>query len=258
MAMGRAMLGMYRILAALASLAALAAAAPEAMAQSSFLDTAELRSVGWSGFLDVAFILQSLSSLSLAIALGALIAFHPMTRRTVDTIEEAELPKIYIMYALIGALIGETVLRYGMVVGLVVFGIGGLMRFRTTTAGPRDTGRLIVVTLIGLISGLNLPHFAVLGALFAFALIYFFDAHPLCRLVVRRLPGKRFEPAVSAYRAALRDFECRLLLERQNARRERVEFVFRIPRRRAPSDLQLALERRVAEDLRGEIDLRIE
>lgn len=243
---------------ALAAFAALTLAAPAASAQSSFLDTAELRGIGWSGFLDVQFLLQSLASLTLAIALGAVIAFHPMTRRTVDTIEEAELPKIYIIYALIGALIGETVLRYGMVVGLVVFGIGGLMRFRTNTTGARDTGRLIVVTLLGLISGLNLPHIAVLGAIFAFVLIYVFDARPLCRLVVRQLPAKRVDEAVNAYRAVLRDFQCKLLIERQSSRRQRVEFVFRIPGRRSPSDLQLALDRQLPPDLRGEVDLGVE
>jgi hypothetical protein len=96
---------------------------------------------------------ESFLSLILAIFLGAVIAFHPTTVRTVDTRAEAELPKVLIMYALVGAVVGEIVLEYGMVVGFVIFGLGGLMRFRTDAASTRDTGRLIMVTLVGLIAG---------------------------------------------------------------------------------------------------------
>ena len=77
------------------------------------------------------------------------------------------------------------------------------MRFRSRTTSTRDTGRLIMVTLIGLICGLNLPHFAVLAALFAFILIYLFDAHPTCRLVVDGLPSKRTVESADVYRAVL-------------------------------------------------------
>ena len=41
------------------------------------------------------------------------------------------MPKVYIMYAFIGAVIGVTVREFGMVIGVVVFGIGGLIRFGT-------------------------------------------------------------------------------------------------------------------------------
>src|SRR5688572_24619174 len=132
-----------------------------------FSETEQLPSIGWAGFLDGGHMLQSALALMLAIALGAVIAFHPTTRRSIDTREEAELPKVLIMYALIGAVIGEIVLKYGMVVGFVIFGLGGLMRFRTDAATTRDTGRLIMVTLIGLIAGLNLPHFAVMATAFS-------------------------------------------------------------------------------------------
>ena len=85
--------------------------------------TRELPSIGWAGFLDSGAMLQSFLSLVLAIFLGAVLAFHPTTTRTVDTREEAELPKVLIMYALIGAVVGEIVLEYGMVVGFVIFGV---------------------------------------------------------------------------------------------------------------------------------------
>ena len=126
--------------------------------------TRELPSIGWAGFLDT----RGAAPVLPGAGAGDLPwrrdrAFTRPRRAPIDTREEAELPKVLIMYALVGAVVGEIVLEYGMVVGFVIFGLGGLMRFRTDAASTRDTGRLIMVTLIGLIAGLNLPHFAVHG-----------------------------------------------------------------------------------------------
>ena len=109
-----------------------------AQAQDIFQTPAgPLSAPGWAGFLDVHFMISSLGALALATALGAVIAYHPTAPRTVDRLQEVEMPKVYIMYAFIGAVIGVTVREYGMVIGLVVFGIGGLLRFRTDTDSSR-------------------------------------------------------------------------------------------------------------------------
>lgn len=219
---------------------------------------AALPSVGWSGFLDGPHIVQSLLALLLATALGALIAFHPTTRRSIDTLEEAELPKVFIMYALVGATVGVIVLQYGMVVGFVVFGLGGLMRFKTDTNSTRDTGRLIIVTLIGLISGLNLPHFAVIAALFTWILIYIFDGHPVCSLEVQEVPKGQVKQAAEAYRAVLAKLGCTLISESKSFNKARINFVFRAPRNSSHADLHDALCSQVPAELRGEIDWKIE
>ncbi|MGA2564956.1 MAG: hypothetical protein ABSF96_15505, partial [Steroidobacteraceae bacterium] len=59
--------------------------------------------LGWAGFLDARFILSSLGTLLLASVLGALIGYHPATRRTIDKLHEADMPHVYVMYAVIGA-----------------------------------------------------------------------------------------------------------------------------------------------------------
>jgi len=137
-----------------------------------------LQAVGWRGFLDTGYMLESFAALLLSTVLGALIAFHPTAIKKVDTVEEAELPKVQILCSLVGAMVGVIVLEYGLVVGFVVFGLGGLMRFRTEAATTRDTSSLIIVTLIGLICGLNLPHFAVLATLYAWVILLF-DGNPI-------------------------------------------------------------------------------
>jgi MFS family permease len=221
-------------------------------------DTTALSSIGWRGFLDTHAMLEELAALALATVLGALIAFHPMTPRTVDTLKEAEMPKVYIMYAIVGAVIGVTVLTYGLVVGLVVFGLGGIMRFRTDTGSTRDTGRLIVVTLIGLICGLNLPHFAVLAAVFVYLLIFLLDAYPLCRIVIKELPSSRVTQAADTYRAVLTQLGCKVLSERKHYAKPCVEIVFRAPRRSTPDALDDQLCKLVPVEVRGEIDWEVD
>ncbi len=218
----------------------------------------QLPSVGWAGFLDWSYLLQSFAALVLATVLGAVIAFHPATARTIDTREEAELPKVLIMYALVGAVVGEIVLKYGMVVGFVIFGLGGLMRFRTDASSTRDTGRLIMVTLIGLIAGLNLPHFAVMATAFAWFLIYLFDSHPVCQLEVHEIPKGRVKDAAAAYRAVLAELKCTLISEDKSFSKSRIDYVFRAPSDSTQASLLNALCEKVPADVRGEIDWEVE
>lgn len=220
--------------------------------------TRELPSVGWAGFSDTEALLQSFLALVLAIFLGAVIAFHPTTVRTVDTREEAELPKVLIMYALVGAVVGEIVLQYGMVVGFVIFGLGGLMRFRTDASSTRDTGRLIMVTLIGLISGLNLPHFAIIAAVFAWLLIYVFDGHPVCELEVNEIPKGKVKDAAEAYRTMLTELGCNIISEDKRFSKNRLTYVVRAPRNKTQKQLTTALCEGIPAEVRGEIDWEVE
>jgi len=216
-----------------------------------------LNPVGWAGFTDMHFMADSFGALALAIGLGAVIGYHPTTPRTVDRLQEADMPKIFIIYAFIGAVIGVTVREFGMVIGVVVFGIGGLIRFRTDTGSTRDTGRLIVVTLAGLTSGLGLPHFAVITTAFAFVLIFLFDINPICRVRIEQLPPDRFGACADAYRATLVAKGCKIIAEHRSAPKGRVEYVFRLPRRGNQEGLHAALCEANG-DVHGEIDWVVE
>jgi hypothetical protein len=217
----------------------------------------ELPAAGWAGFLDMRFMASSLGALLLATALGALIGYHPATPRTVDTLTEADMPKVHIMYAFVGAVIGVTVREFGMVIGVVVFGIGGLLRFRTDTGSTRDTGRLIAVTLAGLIAGLGLPHLAVITTLFEFVLIYVFDSRPACRVRIDHLPEGRTAETADVYRGVLEAQGCKIISERKPFGKARVEFVFRLPRAGTRDRLHAALCN-VPAEVRGEIDWEVE
>jgi hypothetical protein len=212
--------------------------------------------LGWAGFLDARFILDSVGILLLASLLGAMIGYHPATRRTIDKLHEADMPHVYVMYAVIGAVIGVAVREFGTVVGVVVFGIGGLIRFRSSTDSTRDTVRLIIVTLAGLIAGLGLLHFAVIITLFAFALIYVFDSSPPFRIKIEGLPKGRTADCAEAYRGMLKGQGCSIIAEHRSAEKERIEFVFRMSRR-CPRDRLEAELRKIADELRGEVDWEV-
>jgi hypothetical protein len=212
--------------------------------------------LGWAGFLDTRFILNSLGILVLATLLGALIGYHPATKRTIDKLHEADMPHVYVMYAVIGAVIGVAVREFGTVVGVVVFGIGGLIRFRSSTDSTRDTVRLIIVTLAGLIAGLGLMHFAVMITLFSFFLIYVFDTSPPFRIKIEALPKGRTVDCACAYRGILKAHGCSIISEHHSVEKERVEFVFRLPRKSSRERLDAELCK-IAAELRGDIDWEV-
>jgi hypothetical protein len=216
----------------------------------------QMQTLGWAGFTDLRFILNSLAVLLLAALLGAAIGYHPSTRRKIDHLHEADMPHVYVMYAVIGAVIGVAVREFGTVVGVVVFGIGGLIRFRSSADSTRDTVRLIVVTLAGLVAGLGLLHFAVMITLFAFGLIWFFDSSPPFRIRVEGLARERCGDCAAAYRAILKEQGCSIISEHRFAEKERIEFVFRLPRRTSRDIVDEKLKR-LAADLRGEVDWEV-
>lgn len=214
----------------------------------------ELTGEGWEGFRDSSFLLRSVLALLLATVLGAVIAHHPKSQRTMENIEDVEAPKIYIMYAVVGAVIGIMVLKYGLVIGFVVFGIGGLVRFRSNLRSATRTGRVIFVTLIGLSSGLDLPHVAILATAFGFALIYVLDARITYRIVVKGLQSGRIGDAAEIYRSVLEQQGGRVLSEKKNFAKAEVAFVFRAPHRVERADLEHLFEIEVPEEMQGAVD----
>jgi hypothetical protein len=214
----------------------------------------ELAGEGWEGFTDVAFLGQALLALALATLLGALLAYHPRRRRTVDSVAAADAPKVFILYAVIGAAIGIMVLQYGLVVGFVVFGIGGLTRFRTDLPNAPDTGRLILITLVGLSCGLDLPHLAVLTAAFGFVVLMVLDARGTYHIEVKGLERTTVGAAADAYRDVLQREGCQIVGERKSFAKEQVTFIFHAPHALQRDGLVQRLEAEVPDKLRGVVD----
>jgi hypothetical protein len=208
---------------------------------------------GWQGFTDLAFIGNTLITLTIAAILGAVISYHPKNRETVALSEGINSPKVYIIYPVIGAIVGILVVNYGMAVGFVLFGIGSLVRFRTVLRSPSLTGRIIFTTLIGLSCGLNLPHVAVVATLFGILVVYILDTRVTYRIDVKALPPEHIKEAIMAYRSVLKQQGCLILSERENYEKARVTFFLRCPRRASRTDLEKLLNSKIDKPLAGSV-----
>ncbi|HVR75440.1 MAG TPA: hypothetical protein VMT52_13985 [Planctomycetota bacterium] len=205
---------------------------------------------GWDRFRDGPLIIQIVVSLVLAVALASTIAYHP--RRKSATLEEAEQPKIFLMYALVGALVAQIVeVRPAM--AFVIFGIGGLLRFRTDVGAARDTGRIILVTCVGLCCGLQIYVVGVLATLFGWILIYFLDGQVAHRVVIKGLEPPVLVQAATAYYDVLIENGLNVMSQKKNILKKQVAFVFRAPGRLDREEME-ALFKDIPPKFQGAVD----
>jgi hypothetical protein len=237
------------------------ALATTAQAQSTadfLLEAPPALGEGWRGFQDIDFLFHAFLTLTLAAVLGATIAYHPRLSRSIDTLAEIEAPKVFVLYAVIGALIGIMVVKYGLVVGFVLFGIGGLIRFRTVLTSAKLTGHVIFVTLIGLSCGLELPHVAVLATVFGWVLLFIVDVNQTFCVDVRAIPTDNFGRAISAYRTLLQEKGCRIVSEKKKPDSGRFTFIFQASGKLTRQEIEALMDSEIDASLKGYVDLEIE
>lgn len=104
---------------------------------------------GWAGFADPGEYLRYGVALLAATASGAILAYHPIHHGRQVTLAVMEQRKTLIIYSVVGALIAE-ICAVNPSMAFVIFGIGGLMRFRTDVGESKSTGHTIMATLVGL------------------------------------------------------------------------------------------------------------
>ncbi len=207
---------------------------------------------GLAGFKQLAPILDAIIAFVLATLLSAAIAYHPKTYGKATTLEEVDQPKIFIMYAIVGAVIA-TIVNYYSVMAVVVFGIGGLLRFRTDVGPAKDTGRVILVTLIGIGCGLKVYPFAVLATAYAWGLIWLLERRATHRLVVKGLDASLLAKAAEAYEEVLLENGLRVMSQKKNFLKGQVAFVFRAPGELDREELE-ALFKDIPPKLQGAVD----
>ncbi len=210
---------------------------------------------GWEDFGNIAYIVDVSLMLLLSIMLAAVIAYHPSTRRKASNITEFEQPKTFLMYAMVGALIAQLVQTYPPM-ALVIFGIGGLLRFRTVVGEAKDTGRVILVTVVGLCCGLKIFVGAVLATLIGWILIWYLESQNAGRIVVKGLKDSDILAAAETYRGILGEAGCTVIRERKNLTKGRVTFIVKAPPELDAEALEEAFES-VSEEQRGVVDWEI-
>jgi hypothetical protein len=207
----------------------------------------------FTAFLDLWRVLDMMIVFLLAAALGAVIAYHPRAREKASTLPELEQPKTFIMYALVGAVIARIV-EANSDMAFVVFGIGGLMRFRTDVGPAKDTGRVILTAVVGVCCGLKMLVVAVTATLFGWILLWMLERETFTRLLVKGLAPDALGPAAVAYRRVLVQAGCRIYGERKKPTEGQVSFVFAAPDPFNRETFEERLTSAVPEPLRGALD----
>ena len=187
-----------------------------------------------------------------AAALGAVLAYHPSARHRPGA-EDLEGPKIVITYTLVGALIAIVVAPVPAM-AFAIFGIGGLTRFRTVLGAAKETGRLILATVVGLLCGLELWMAAVVGTVLAWIIIYLMEARTSMRMVVRGVRSETLAKSAEEYGKALHGMRCRFSPPRKNPGKGQLSFTVQIPRGLSQETLEARLGEGVPAELRGTID----
>jgi hypothetical protein len=187
-----------------------------------------------------------------AIALGAVLAYHPYAgRRT--SLEDLEQPKIIITYTVVGALIAIIVAPIPAM-AFAIFGIGGLMRFRTELGAAKETGRTILATILGLACGLEFWLVAVFGTAIAWVLIYVLESRIGLRMAVRGVRSENIAATAETYGQILRSLRCRFSPPRKNPGKGQVTFVISVPRGVEREDIETTCNEKVPKEVRGTID----
>jgi len=149
------------------------AAAQIASSADSILPEIAVRGRGWAQLLEQEELLEFGLALIEASLMTAALAYHPVIVATRRSRADFEAPRALFIYALIGMVVGFLIMHHGYLIGFVLFGLGGLLRFRTDTS-TSDTTRMILITLIGLCVGLDLPVVAFITTASAWVIVYAF------------------------------------------------------------------------------------
>jgi len=210
------------------------------------------KNFGWEALKDWQKVRPFILVIAGAAGLGAVIAYHPFRSRGA-TRDELEQPKTIITYTVVGALVAIVVAPIPAM-AFAIFGIGGLMRFRTILGAAKETGRVILATVIGLMCGLEFWMTAIVGTGLAWIVILLLESRLSMRLVIRGVKGETITQTADAYARVLRGLKCHCSIPRKNPSKGQVAFSLQVPRNVGQEVIESRCNDSIPAELRGTID----
>lgn len=207
---------------------------------------------GWSSFSAGWVVLDMLIVLLMALGLGALIAYHPSTRRRVSSLKQFEQPKTFLMYAMVAAVVA-LIVKVEPAMAFVIFGIGGLLRFRTMVGEANDTGRVILVTVVGLCCGLKIFIVALPATLIGWLVIYGFERQIAGIIRISGVADEKIQEATQAYRELIAKTTCVIIGEQTKFIKREFLFVIKAEPHFSREKLQKQFDA-LPMDIRGKVD----
>lgn len=192
-------------------------------------ESAEVRlGQAFGQFLDWATWVEVLVATGLAVGLATLLAYHPRGGNRRARVEALEERRTLVILGLVGAVVSSLVL-IEPAMALVVFGIGGLIRFRTLLASPQLTGRAILVVVVGLAAGLGQFAMAIAVAGIGWTVIWWLHAHRFVRVRVRIGAIADRERSETLIGAALGRMHCHVKSVETNRAGRAFTFTVKVP-----------------------------
>ncbi len=209
-------------------------------------------SEGWSSLANGWMVLDMCIVLLMSLALGAVIAYHPSTRRRLSSLNEFEQPKTFLMYSMVAAVVA-LIVKVQPAMAFVIFGIGGLLRFRTMVGEAKDTGRVILVTVVGLCCGLKIFIVAIPATVIGWVVIYVLEKQVAGIILIVGVAEDKMREATEAYRALISRSGCTIIGEQTKFVKRQFTFVVIAPKGFSRDDLQESFNG-ITEPLRGKVD----
>lgn len=198
---------------------------------------------------------EAVAAIALSVALASLLAWHPRARRPRAALDGEEERRTLIVLGMIGAIVASLVL-VDQAMAFVIFGIGGLVRFRTILRTPQLTGKAILVIVIGLACGLTQYLMALVVAVAAWLVIWWLNGSRPARVRIRVPAGTDLTRLELVAADALRRMRCKVSSARRGAAGRSVNLTVRIPTALEDEIVSRSLSATLAADLpRAEIEI---
>ncbi len=207
---------------------------------------------GWSSFGDIWLLLDMIVVLLFALALGAVIAYHPSTRRRLSTLEHFEQPKTLLLYAVVAAVVA-LIVQVQPTMAFVIFGIGGLLRFRTMVGDAKDTGRVILVTVVGLCCGLKIFIVALPATVIGWILIYALEQQIAGIIRISGVSEQHMHESNKLHRQLIEQAGCKIIGEQTKFIKREFAYVVQAPTSLDREGLQAKFDA-LSVELRGVVD----
>jgi len=200
--------------------------------------------------------LSLLSGLALAASCASAMAWHPRRSVKSDPVEDLEQRKTLILLGIVGAIVSELV-RVNPAMALVIFGIGGLIRFRTVLDNPKLTGKAILVVVVGLACGLGEFAMAVFITAFAWMLVFWLDSSVGCRIKLKMTASHNPKDVMLALLDLMRRNKVRITAANTYEHKRQIVVLGKMPTQLDPIQFGATLRQRLPRGDDLDIDLKM-
>ncbi len=207
---------------------------------------------GWASFTDWHEVLPMVVNVLLAVLLMLPFVYGQRKLGRFHSLARIDEQKALVTFAAVSAAIAVLVLRHPAM-ALVIFGMGGLLRFRTPTGSEGATGRAIFAVVVGLACGLSLYALGVTLTILGYVAMWWMEGRYTLELTIKKLSPERLKESMAAYSAVVAQHGGRIAGTRTAAAEDQFTMVLLVPRGVSLQEMNESLKLDVPDELQGKM-----